>query len=578
MKSIKSTPYLYRRNGIFYFRRVVPLEPTTRHMVQEVKLSLRTSSIEFAKCITREIANCIDGALRIADMSKILERPQILEIVRKHFLQILADEGELITTTQDPKELIKTADFHAERYTDLKEAFKKRDYSPILETSKMLLKDHSQGYYDTKERGYKAFLEAIFRAEMESSRILMNRAQGEWHLAGPQDPMFTPILEKISEKETKQKFHVPTAHRAYSDAPIINSTFIEKYIKSCHVQKDAADDKRRAVSLFLDRMHKGMRIDAVTTDQVRDFRDDIQKLPKRYTQKSGITAEKFQDLIALPADVERVKSSTAAKYFNSFKNFLKWCYSENYVSFIPGEGITLKENPGEIEDGSPFTPEELQLFFNAPIYRGYKSNSRRHNEGDLVTKDCYYWMPLIALYSGARAGEIAQLVCKDIEQNKNGIYYFNHSFENPHPLRAKSFKSKKARQADIPVHPALKKLGLIEYAEDMSQKNGALSPLFPSFSPGSKGFSDKPSKFYSELLKRTGIKRKGIKFHSFRHTFIESLTATDIEDSRLNSITGHAQTGVAHQIYKKTFTADELKPYMDKLIFDIDLSHLYVCK
>lgn len=80
--------------------------------------------------------------------------------------------------------------------------------------------------------------------------------------------------------------------------------------------------------------------------------------------------------------------------------------------------------PGEQRD--PYSADQLIKIIKSPLYTGHKSEGCRHKPGTLVTRDGYFWTPLIALFSGMRLGEILQLQKPDVKQ-ENGIWYFDVS-------------------------------------------------------------------------------------------------------------------------------------------------------
>src|SRR4029453_19413637 len=77
---------------------------------------------------------------------------------------------------------------------------------------------------------------------------------------------------------------------------------------------------------------------------------------------------------------------------------------------MPG-GLKLTVSRSAIEERDPFRAEHLQRIFNTPIYRGCRSEHYWSQPGPVVLRtSAKFWLPVIALYSGARLTEIAQLL------------------------------------------------------------------------------------------------------------------------------------------------------------------------
>ncbi|MBP1184177.1 hypothetical protein [Methylobacterium sp. PvR107] len=70
-----------------------------------------------------------------------------------------------------------------------------------------------------------------------------------------------------------------------------------------------------------------------------------------------------------------------------------------------------------------------------------------------------YWFPLIALFSGARRTEIAQLKIGDIRQGDGGIWYLDITNEGA-DQNLKTVSSARS----VPVHRELIRLGLLDVA------------------------------------------------------------------------------------------------------------------
>jgi integrase len=69
--------------------------------------------------------------------------------------------------------------------------------------------------------------------------------------------------------------------------------------------------------------------------------------------------------------------------------------------------------PSDTEPYEPFSTEELRRLFESPVY----AHNHRPQGG---RGEAAFWFPLIALFSGARRTEIAQLRVDDVRRGKVG--------------------------------------------------------------------------------------------------------------------------------------------------------------
>lgn len=73
-----------------------------------------------------------------------------------------------------------------------------------------------------------------------------------------------------------------------------------------------------------------------------------------------------------------------------------------------------------------------------------------------------------------------------------------------------------------------------------------------------------------------GLGRSGLKFHSFRHTFISSLQVAGVPETLSGQLAGHVvNVGITYGVYGgKLLSAPERLTLIEKLDFGVDLSHL----
>jgi integrase len=151
---------------------------------------------------------------------------------------------------------------------------------------------------------------------------------------------------------------------------------------------------------------------------------------------------------------------------------------------------------------SPFTVAELQTLF-AALPREVKPVRD-------TPETAMSWCALIALYSGMRLEEIAQLKTADVrEEAANGATVWSINIHNGGENKLKNEPSARL----IPVHSELVRLGFLDYVAALPK-----GPLFPGLtrreSKGGK-IGARVGELFRKKLKKLGLKREGICFHSF---------------------------------------------------------------
>lgn len=184
-------------------------------------------------------------------------------------------------------------------------------------------------------------------------------------------------------------------------------------------------------------------------------------------------------------------------------------------------------------------------------------------------------MPLIALFTGARLGEICQLDTTDI-RTVDGVDCIVVSLRS---LVGSIDKQLKTSASDrlIPVHPVLIDCGLLHFAE--AKRKAGEKKLFDDIETGSTG--SRPvafSKWFTQYLRACAAQRSRTSFHSFRHNFRDELRAARIDHDIALLLggwtTGSSRTAV-HENYGSGYRVDALSEAMRKLSFEqVDVSHL----
>ncbi len=220
-------------------------------------------------------------------------------------------------------------------------------------------------------------------------------------------------------------------------------------------------------------------------------------------------------------------------------------------------------------EGVPFSQEDVEAIFSGFIYQGTVPNGRTK------AYPYWFWLPLVAYFTGARTNEIAQLDTSDIEDVR-GHPCFNFCADDPKTPQAKRIKTGENRY--VPIHPCLIELGLLEYVKNQrleKQKKlfGDGLTYLPSRNGSTEhnkeGWAKAAGKFFNEqpkgYLVSIGVHRPhdGKSLYSFRHTLETSLCNAKrdgkrIDQSTIDAITGHAPASIAEKHYDGGATIEQM--------------------
>ena len=241
---------------------------------------------------------------------------------------------------------------------------------------------------------------------------------------------------------------------------------------------------------------------------------------------------------------EKLSIRTRTNYLIVFKNFMEWCYREGYVSNDYSSNIVIPtkkviQKIGVVEK-VPFDKKDLLKFFNPDVFLK-KIRDRK--------KIWRFYIPLIAMTTGARINEICQLGINDIKKEKN-IWYYDLNDEE----ETKSLKTIKSKRK-VPIHSIVLEQGFLEFVKYMkSQKS---ERLFSDLTyREDSNYSQKPKNFYSEYIRDIGITDPKKTFHSFRHLFKQMMEKSKIRTEVQNAICGWEGHNIGENVYGKIDVKD----------------------
>lgn len=224
---------------------------------------------------------------------------------------------------------------------------------------------------------------------------------------------------------------------------------------------------------------------------------------------------------------------TTNTYLSNLSTLLNYGVTNAILEHNHAQGFKVQVDDKDKIVRVTYALNELSALFNSAVYT---ENYRPKAGGG----EAAYWLPLVALFSGARLTELCQLHKKEIYQE---AYYDRQGAEHQcwviaftEETEGHKLKNEKSIRR-IPVHPTLIELGFIEFVQQ-SPGPRVFHELTPAMAYGS--ISANWSKWYGRYLKRIGIKKPGLDYHSFRHTFKFYARMHSISINEQNALLGHS--------------------------------------
>lgn len=298
-----------------------------------------------------------------------------------------------------------------------------------------------------------------------------------------------------------------------------------------------------------------VHIGAIDREVTGEYFNILRRLPANIARLRKYREKTIPELLALNEPPQ--SEYNASKKLERASGMFKWALQEKRkwgIDANPFEGFG--QSGERATKRRPFTDDELAKLLTHDSYVGRKFSSAYS-----------YWLIPLAIFTGARLGELAQLDLKDFVTvegipciDVNDIEAFDEQVEAGG--RKKRVKTKNAKRL-IPIHRELIRLGLLRYVEE--RRAAGQLHLFPELSRTRRdGPAHAASNWFGRYRKSVGIDEKqATVFHSFRHGFITRLLDDHITPHLLAPIVGHEAELVTGRVYWNVRDATKRKPTVE---------------
>lgn len=329
-------------------------------------------------------------------------------------------------------------------------------------------------------------------------------------------------------------------------------------------------EAEQAVRCFRE-LHGDMHLCDISREKARQFRDAIAAVPRNLSAK----LRKLPLLELLKADLSGFPPrsiTTVNKIITLMRAIVSHAEREGSMDRVHGFknpfDSAIRFSTRDLETGrAPFSKGDLKAIFESQVYMG---DSRPIGGG----KEAAFWFPLIALLSGMRLEEIAQLRICDLQQDEEtGRWFFDVSRSGGRTT--KTISSIRL----VPVHKELVRIGLLRYRQLLLKDATAneRQSLWPDVKAESRDrqLSSAWSKWFGRYLReKCGVTDDKKVFHSFRHTFKRLTRDALIHEELHDALTGHSGNGNVGRSYGKGYSMKPLVAAIDKVAVPIDLKDI----
>ncbi|MCM8736578.1 site-specific integrase [Azospirillum sp. A1-3] len=531
----RKMPYLFRRGNTYSFRRGIPAR--IQHIIGKgthFVVALKTSDLAEAKReslrIAAEVQAEFDRAFaqlpgsttKAATVDKTLDIPGALTVVRDAIN--LREHRDFVAADRNPDGVARVVDLRRALLAEPADPAE-GDLAARLFTGHLL----AGGYTGAPDS-------PAFKVGLAKFRKSLVESLG--HAAAWANADFDYLPEDVIRPKpdaARPSMTVTKLAAAYADERGIGGR--------------QRDELFTLIRWFTEVIGGDLDAGDVTGAHIYAFKTLLAQKPSRLQKRADSSLTLPQLIAAYEGNkIARLTQKTVAKHIGNLHAVFgwgrrNWVVKENVVvGMVPPKS---KKKVAALPDRLPFTKDDVELIFQAPLFTGVKSATDRHQHvpGDHLVEDHRFWLPILALFTGCRLEEMGQADAADVKQDE-GIWYFNVTTllddeDYADDGKLKGLKTGTSTRV-VPLHPQLIELGFLEYVA--SAKGGKLFPLLKPDRYGCRTASY--SKRFGRWLNRLGITSDLKVFHSFRHLFKDACRIAKIPHEVHQRLTGHAMASV----------------------------------
>ena len=307
----------------------------------------------------------------------------------------------------------------------------------------------------------------------------------------------------------------------------------------------------------------------VTRSDATEFLNTVGQLHPNWGRGPDAKKLTLAELLEKYGGGEGLSNRTLNRYVSSLHGLFDWAKKRGYATGENPFSQQMRSRASRQRAGwVPFSDAELTKLFRSPLLLEATWEQRvRPDRFDMEA--AMRWIPLIALFSGMRSGEVCQLRLEDVGEDQGVMFFHIREGEGQTVKTDAGFRR-------VPVHSTLIRCGFVEYLEHVRPHPSGF--LFPGLKPG--GPDGKLNwyftKRFTEYRRAVGVDRDRVSFHSLRKNVGTALERAEVPESAAVDVLGHEKLSMSYRVYSAGLTIRQLRRIVEKIAYPaLDLSHLY---
>lgn len=350
-----------------------------------------------------------------------------------------------------------------------------------------------------------------------------------------------PVMSGDSQ-QVQAKLQTSFGSRPSQRISVLFDQFAEERLAGA--RKKTVETMQQHLQVFIE-LKGDLPVSKLRKPVVRAFIKDLKDYPshRNHGRWKGMSLAEIRAAGKKPVSV-----TTQHNIVGNLHTFAEWLVEIEELDSNPFK-IKLKKRAKAPEPDRTWTEAELTRWFHSDLLLKHRGSSQ------VAWK---YWLPLLAIYIGARLEELAALSPDDLFEHQRIQAFKIHGEDGRFVKNASSWRV-------VPVHSQLVRLGFLEYVA--SRKGN--DRLF-TIEPYQGQYGKRASKAFGYLRDQLEISPD---FHGYRHTVIEALKMRGVPLTHVEWLVGHTGTSMSDH-YGSATDKRKWLPVLQEVVELLDWSHV----
>ena len=535
--------FLYRRGDTYSFRMRVPLRTQDRAGRRDLVRGLRTRDPAVARFLAAAIATRIDGLWAGIAMAEENEIARLIgawfkrEVDRAWRQYASGSQVQAVTAGLEDADERRAFQRYAlrtmadDQLDQLSAAFRAGDYSEGREAARAIVAE-LDAPLDEGDRRFTVIARELMKGQGQIADAQVHWSEGNEDYTPAWEPVLPEALFPRPQAVAMSQAPLVAAPAPPAPAvvpePILSGVTItgafDRYMAESPMKPGSKKDFGTAIRRFVE-LHGDLDLHAIRKAHVVAFKDMLLQLPARVLGADrNMTAPELVRRYQGDAKIARLTALTVnEKGLAALKATLGYAVRNDLMPHNVAEKVAALEARGTGPRRLPYDLDDLRLIFGQETFT--KGERPVAGGGEAAV-----WLPLLALYTGARLEELGTLTVGDVRERDRVRFLF-----------IKEGKTAAARRK-VPIHSELIRLGFLDYVKGRGSRPD--TRLFPGIGSGDAEATASFSKWWGRYARKVIPDRKKT-FHSFRHTVKRALRNAGVDRTLRDAVMGHETSDVA---------------------------------